>query len=136
MGLFGLVDGGTIKNVKIVDVYHTGNPIFGRNGYNVTVEDVTIEITGGVEYTVPGNGNSAIFFGNTVDGATFKNVTITTGIAMSGLFNKVSNATFENVVVNAPALTGFSVASTELPEGITFNAPATEEPAPEPAPAE
>jgi hypothetical protein len=121
-GLFGTLNGATIKNVHIVNAWYNGwgASTLGYTAYNTTFEDVQITIYGNTVSDI--SSSVAAVVGAETGGCTWKNVTINVDQAQGTLFKTINQGnkmdTFENVVVNVPSLTQFSDNGT--PDGVTI----------------
>ena len=127
-GLFGTINGATIKNVTIIDEENkfAGRPVIAYRAYNLIMENVTISITGGSAtsaFPVDGTVGKTPIFADTVSKSTFKNVTITSTIDIVNVFANQSNNDFSGGLdIIATVTGGFSITVTldELPEGVTY----------------
>ena len=127
-GLFGTINGATIKNVTIIDEENkfAGRPVIAYRAYNLIMENVTISITGGSATSaspVDGTVGKTPIFADTVSKSTFKNVTITSTIDIVNVFANQSNNDFSGGLdIIATVTGGFSITVTldELPEGVTI----------------
>ena len=127
-GLFGTINGATIKNVTIIDEENkfAGRPVIAYRAYNLIMENVTISITGGSATSaspVDGTVGKTPIFADTVSKSTFKNVTITSTIDIVNVFANQSNNDFSGGLdIIATVTGGFSITVTldELPEGVTY----------------
>lgn len=121
-GLFGTINGATIKNVTITDVRYSGGentPILARNAYNMTLENVQIAIVGGNNASA-GTADNTPLVGNTMQKCVLKNVTFTSSVSLVNVFANQSGNTFENVTITATVTGGFSEGAAETPEGVTI----------------
>ena len=130
-GLFGTINGATIKNVTFVDEDNqiAGRSVIAYNAYSLTMENVVISIVGGsatnASYPVNGENGKTPIFAYTVSGSIFKNVTITSTIDIVNVFATQTNNTFENVNIDANVTGGFSVTTAAYPDGVTCGEKAT-----------
>lgn len=128
-GLFGTINGATIKNVTIKDEWYSGGytPILARNAYNMTLDNVRIMIVGGNAASAGTTDNTPLV-GNTMQSCVLKNVTFTSSVSLVNVFATQSGNTFENVAVSAPSIDGFSTGVTvaDAPEGVTITQTAEE----------
>jgi len=125
-GLFGTLNGATIKNVNFFNAWQTANyATLAYNAYNTVLENVTIKINGGNPCKVE-NGCTPIF-AYTCDTVSMTDVTIDTNVAFPVMFGNVAKSQFANVVINGD-VAAFAVAASGAdaatwPEGITINNP-------------
>jgi hypothetical protein len=120
-GLFGTINGGTIKNVTFNDAWNNNACMIAYNAYNLTMNNVAININNGSE-NLGENGKRAIF-GYAVGGVcSFTDVTITTKVKLKSVVaDKYDYLTCKNVVVNGD-VTSFWANSADVPAGVTMNA--------------
>lgn len=122
-GLFGTLNGATVKNIKIVNMWYSGwgASTLGYTAYNTTFENITITIYGNTISATTGSVGAVI--GSETGGCTWKDVTINVDQAQGTLFQALNKNnkpdTFENVIVNIPSLTQFS--ANGKPDGVTVN---------------
>ena len=118
-GLFGTLNGATIKNVTIKDAWNNNSycPMLARNAYNTAFENVTINIVGGKK--VEGAKDSTPFVGNTMQNCVWKDVNIISSVEIVNVFAIQSDNTFERVTIKANVTGGFSIDSKDFPSGIT-----------------
>ena len=121
-GLFGTLNGATVKNVTIKNAWYNGwgASTLGYTAYNTTFENVKFEVSGA---TVAAESGKGVIVGTETGGCVWKNVEINVAVAEGSLFwtlNKNGKTdTFENVTVTIPSLEKFSNNGT--PEGVTIN---------------
>ncbi len=127
-GLFGTINRATIKNVTIVDEDNqiAGRSVIAYNAYNLTMENVTISITGGsathTSYPVNGQAGKTPIFADTLSNSTFNNVTITSTIDIVNVFANQSNNNFSGgltIIANVTGGFSSSVTLDNLPAGVT-----------------
>ena len=125
-GLFGTLNGATIKSVTIKDANNSVayRPILARNAYNATFDGVTIEILGGTK--LAGTAENTPFVGNTMQKCVWKNCKITSSVEIVNVFAKQSGNDFSGGLTIISNVTGgFSAATAEYPAGVTVKTPAT-----------
>lgn len=122
-GIFGTLNGATIKNVKINNAWYNGwsAAVFGYTAYNTTFENITISVSGNTISKPTDTTKIGVIVGAETGGCSWKDVTINVVNAQYTLFhtlNKDSKTdTFENVTVIIPSLTQFS--DNGQPDGVT-----------------
>ncbi|MBQ9714504.1 MAG: hypothetical protein IJV83_04195 [Clostridia bacterium] len=120
-GLFGTMNGATVKNVDFVDAWNNNSAILAWAAYNITLADVTITINNGK--TCAGTAGNTPIFANAFQGnSTLTNVTITTKVAMPVMFAATATNYLKcsNVTINGD-VTAFSTNESAFPTGITTN---------------
>lgn len=122
-GLFGTLNGSTIKNVTIKDAKSNTpyRPLLARNAYNTTFDGVTIEVLDGTKLT--GTADNTPIVGNTMQKCVWKNCKITSSVEIENVFANQSNNDFSGGLdIIATVTGGFSITVTldELPEGVTY----------------
>ena len=127
VGLFGTMNGATVKNITITDGWNNGSALIAYAAYNVTFTDVNIEIKNGKANA--GTAGSMSIFANALGGnGSFTNVNIKTAIDMPVLLPgmtawiKFSNVTVTGNVTNLSLTTGYE--SFDAVSGITVSAAA------------
>ena len=127
VGLFGTMNGATVKNITITDGWNNSSALIAYAAYNVTFTDVNIQIKNGKANA--GTAGSMSIFANAFGGnGSFTNVNITTSIDMPVLLPgmtawiKFSNVTVTGNVTNLSLTSGFE--SFDAVDGITVQAAA------------
>ncbi|MBE5747843.1 MAG: DUF4838 domain-containing protein [Clostridiales bacterium] len=121
-GLFGTLNGATVKNVHIINAWYNGwgASTLGYTVYNTTFENVQITINGNTVSDISSSVGAIV--GAEMGGCTWTDVTINVDQAQGTLFKTIHKGgntdTFENVIVKVPALTQFSDQGT--PDGVTI----------------
>ena len=125
VGLFGTMNGATVKNITITDGWNNGSALLAYAAYNVTFTDVNIEIKNGAANS--GVAGSMSLFANAFGGnGSFTNVNIKTSIDMPVLLPgmtawiKFSNVTITGNVTNLSLTAGYE--KFDAVTGITVNA--------------
>ena len=121
-GIFGTINGATIKNVIIKDMWNNAGykPIIARNAYNATFSDVTIEIAGGAKLS--GENDNTPIIGNTMQKCTLNKVKIKSSVEIVNVFANQSGNQFTEVTIVANVTGGFSKTSAAYPDGVTVSA--------------
>ena len=122
-GLFGTLNGATIKNVTIKDIYSGqgwGVAVLSYNAYNTTFDNLTINIVDGKKNT--GAAGYTPFVSNTMNKCVWKNSSIISSVDIENVFASQSNNEFSgglDVIANVTG--GFSTTVTldNLPAGVT-----------------
>ena len=122
-GLFGTLNGATIKNVTIKDIYSGqgwGVAVLSYNAYNTTFDNLTINIVDGKKNT--GEAGYTPFVSNTMNKCVWKNSSIISSVDIENVFASQSNNKFSgglDVIANVTG--GFSTTVTldNLPAGVT-----------------
>ena len=125
VGLFGTMNGATVKNITITDGWNNGSALIAYAAYNVTFTDVNIQIKNGKANA--GTAGTMSIFANAFGGnGSFTNVNITTSIDMPVLLPgmtawiKFSNVTVTGNVTNLSLTAGYE--SFDAVSGITVKA--------------
>ena len=125
-GLFGALNGATVKNVTFKDAWASKygyTPIIARNAYNTTFNNVIVEIlAGGV---VSGTTDNTPIIGREMKNCVWKDSNIISAVDMVNVFAELTNNTFENVNIDANVTGGFSVTTAAYPDGVTCGEKAT-----------
>ncbi len=124
-GLFGTLNGATVKNVTINNAWYNGwsASVLGYTAYNTTFENITINVSGNTIAKPTDATKIGVIVGAETGGCSWKNVTINVVNAQYTLFhtmNKDKTDKFENVKVVIPTLTQFS--DNGQPTGVTVSA--------------
>lgn len=124
-GIFGTLNGATVKNVTINDVWNNGGyrPLIARNAYETKFENVNIVISGGGK--VAGTADNTPIIGNTMQKCVWRNSSIKSSVEIVNVFATQTNNTFENVNIDANVTGGFSVTTPAYPDGVTCGEKAT-----------
>ena len=125
-GLFGTLNGATIKNVTIEDAWKGMGwsvPIIARNAYATVFDSVDITVKGG--NVDDGTVDHTPFIGHTMQNCTWRNVKITSAIDIVNVFATQTGNTFENVNINANVTGGFSITDANFPTGVSVGEEAT-----------
>lgn len=121
LGLFGTMNGATVKNVNFTDAWNNNTAILAWAAYNVTLSDVTVKINNGK--TCAGTAGNTPIFSNAFQGnSTLTNVTITTSVSMPVMFAATATQYLKgnNVVIQGD-VTAFSTNEATFPAWITVN---------------
>ncbi|MCR4725842.1 MAG: hypothetical protein K5753_01320 [Clostridia bacterium] len=89
-GIFGFIDGGTVKNLNLVGGDAWSGPILGKVVYNATVENVSIK----------GSGSGEVSIAESAEDSAFTDLTIEISLsdeASFAAFKTVSGGTLSNV---------------------------------------
>ena len=125
-GLFGAINGATIKNLTITDEKTASwgyAPAVARNAYNTTFENVTIKLLDGSEAN--GTTDNTPIIGREMKNCVWKNSNIISAVDMVNVFAELTNNKFENVNIDANVTGGFSVTTATYPDGVTCGEKAT-----------
>ena len=119
-GLFGAINGATIKNLTITDEKTASwgyAPAVARNAYNTTFENVTIKLLDGS--AANGTTDNTPIIGRDMKNCVWKDSNIISAVNMVNVFAELTNNTFENVNIDANVTGGFSVTTAAYPDGVT-----------------
>ena len=114
-GLFGTLNGATIKNVTVTDVW-SGGAVIARNAYNTTFDNVKIVISNG--NVLSGAADNTPIIGNTMQKCTLANVDITSSKDIVYVFATQNENVFTDVTITANVTGGFAESSPEYPTGV------------------
>ena len=118
-GLFGTLNGATIKNVTIEDAWKGKGwsvPIIARNAYSTVFENVDITVKGG--NVDDGTVDHTPFIGNTMQNCTWKKVNVVSAVDIVNVFANQTGNTFEEVTIKANVTGGFSITDANFPTGV------------------
>lgn len=122
-GLFGTLNGATVKNLTINNARYNGwaASVFGYTAYNTTFENIKINVSGNTVNKPTDNTKIGVIVGMETGGCSWKDITINVANAQYTLFHTLNKDgktdKFENVKVIIPGLTQFS--DNGQPDGVT-----------------
>ena len=118
-GLFGTLNGATIKNVIIEDAWKGKGwsvPIIARNAYSTVFESVDITVKGG--NVDDGTADHTPFIGHTMQNCTWKKVNVVSAVDIVNVFANQTGNTFKEVTIKANVTGGFSITDANFPTGV------------------
>lgn len=121
-GLFGTLNGATIKDVNIKDVWSGkgwGSAELSYNAYNTTFENVSISIVAGNVNT--GSAGYTPFVSHTMEKCVWKNSSITSSVEIVNVFGALKDNDFTGgltIIANITGNFAVDVSLDSLPDGV------------------